>query len=330
MKRNLFLLFYCFLFSSCATLFSKKNCFVQVSSDIPNSKIKIKDSIYSLPAKISLKRSNEKVAIELINDTISNKYVLKPSISPAFIFGNLAFVYFFPIAQGVDFTNQNRYYYRKKINFNSSKKDSIIRTNVEENANKFANRFSNYFKKKYPTQKGQFNFNFNVTSLNFLKYKPRNEDIQRDFALPSAKIGVGYFYKNKTFVSLDFKALTSLIVFGESFAPYERTFINLYSSSITNNNVLNRFSVGYGVNYSIYSWKKQFINYQPSQSSITKTNYALGLKGNIYYQLNSLMFVGLNYDNSFFQINPNSKLISNQNINFEVLLKIKIRKNIKQ
>ncbi len=320
--KNKIILFSFFLLTSCATIFSKKICYVKIASDIPNSKIKIKDSVFSLPVKIALKRSKEKLSVVLFNDSISKPFILKPSLSPKFIFGNLFFINFHPIAHGVDFTNPKRFYYRKEVYLNSNTKDSIIKTNIEVNVDKF----TGHFKKKYPSQKGQFNYCFNLTSLNFLKHKPENEEFQEEFTPLSLKIGLDYFYKNKAFVSTDFKILTKLIFFGENFDPYERTFINSHWLSITNNNVWNRFSIGYGLNYSKNNWKKEFIDYYPSQNTIIKTSHSLGLKGNLYYQLNSLMYVGVNYDNSFFQIYPNSKIISNQILNFEFLLKIKKKK----
>lgn len=325
MKKFLFIVIYCLSLSSCSTLFTKKNCFVKINSDIPNSKIKIKDSVYTIPAKISLKRSKEKLSVVLFNDSISKKYVLKPSVSPNFIFGNLFFLDIWPLAYGVDFTNQKRFYYKKVINLNSKLQDSIIRTNVEQNAR----RIANYFTKEYPKQKGQINLMVNPGSFNFITYKPENEVVENYFTVLNVKFGVDYFYKEKNFVSVDIKALSSFFDFGYRFDPYERKYINSIMLSFTNNHVLNRFSFGYGINSGVNIWKKEFINYEPSQNTITKTNYTAGLKGNVYYQLNSRLFLGINYDNSFFQIYPKSKIVLNQNINFELLIKFKKKRKNK-
>jgi hypothetical protein len=69
--RNLIFLIPIIFLSSCATLILRKDYDIRVSSNVPNAKAEILDSVYCLPAEFQIKRSKEDLNIKLLSDSIN-------------------------------------------------------------------------------------------------------------------------------------------------------------------------------------------------------------------------------------------------------------------
>ncbi len=76
----------------------KKEYGVRLSTDVKNAKAKVLDSVYNLPAMIKAKRSKKDLKRRLISDSIERDYIAKASPNKKFLFSNLYWFYFLPIA----------------------------------------------------------------------------------------------------------------------------------------------------------------------------------------------------------------------------------------
>jgi hypothetical protein len=84
-----------FFLTSCATLMLKKDYNIKVSSNVPNAKAEIQDSVYSLPSEFLIKRSKEDLNIKLFTDSIERNYIVKASPNAKIIIINSNFFMFF-------------------------------------------------------------------------------------------------------------------------------------------------------------------------------------------------------------------------------------------
>jgi len=87
MAKRLLPLLLLFFLSSCATLFSKKTYEMEVRS-ATYTKVKVYDSVFTLPAKVKVNRSKEALPMVFISDTISKNHLIKASLSSKFLYGN--------------------------------------------------------------------------------------------------------------------------------------------------------------------------------------------------------------------------------------------------
>jgi hypothetical protein len=109
MIRSVIIVILFFSFASCATIFTKKSYELELNS-YSNTKVQVYDSIYKLPTKLNVIRSKNNLPIILISDSLNKEFILKPSISPKFLYGNLSFVHFAPIGYLIDLTTVKRFY----------------------------------------------------------------------------------------------------------------------------------------------------------------------------------------------------------------------------
>lgn len=72
------------MLSSCATIFHDSSHDVVFSSDAPGAKVQVNDSIYQLPATISLKRSRDDLSVKLISDSLTRDFIVYSSLNNTF------------------------------------------------------------------------------------------------------------------------------------------------------------------------------------------------------------------------------------------------------
>ncbi len=292
-------------FSSCATISHKKTYILEIKSDIV-SKVKVYDSIYDLPVNIIVKRSSEKLKLTHIFDSIKKEHNLNWKLNPSYIYGNV-FSYFFT-GYLIDLTNPRRFYYGKTIILNKNDSIKIIKTPIFNPVLEYGNQFVNHFTKAYPTKKGKFDITFSIPIASNFEMRPLNERIKKSFGF-GISIGADYYYKKNKFVSLN------LTAFADKFAPdgyfddgaYERERIYSSNISLSDNFKINRFSLGYGLNFAKNTWEfsklEEFETFNKSLYK-SKTSYNLGLIFNGYYQIFEYFYVGLNYRPTVFQTYP--------------------------
>ncbi|RZJ53096.1 MAG: hypothetical protein EOO44_09595 [Flavobacterium sp.] len=328
MKKNALLILLIISLSSCATVFNKKTQTLSVTTNITDASAKINDSIYKLPVKIIVKRSKKELPIELVSDSLTKKYTLKPSVNGKFVFGNLLFFQLFPVGYITDFTNQKRFYYQDKVFLDVQDSVGVIKTDLSTGFESFKHHFT----KEYPTKKGQINFVVALPYVNTFHSEPTNETPVNQTGFFGFSAGIEYFYTNKRYFSANFRAVTDFkLPFPaplDQDGEYER--LNSISFGLTHNHKIKRFSVGYGLNYSRNGWYKHYDEYYVNdvdKESTKKINKTLGATLNSYYQISSFFFIGVNYNQSFLNLNKSSDSKFENVISLDFTFKLSPNKN---
>jgi len=328
MTKRLLPLLLMILLSSCSTIFTKEIYKMEVRSDT-YKQVKVYDSTFNLPAAIEVKRSKEALPMVFISDTISKNYLLKASLSPKFLYGNLAVIPF-GVGYLVDLTTQKRFYYGKSISVNAS--DTLTENNTLARHYEISNKnVSNYFTRDFDTRKGQLNVIASIPWVNSFHFKPIGKSAQNNTGFLGIGTGVEYFYREKNFVGFYASAAIDFMVPFPAPVTYdgEQEFFYSLAAGLTNNHKLNRFTVGYGLNYSRNTWRLSNNEYDPSMEGSRmpeyKSNNSLGLMANGYYQLGKNFFMGLNYKPSLLALDNTPKLNYEHVISLDLVWKIKLK-----
>lgn len=306
MKNILF--FIAFLVVSCSTISTNKNILVSIKSNAPEAVVKINDSTYQLPAKIWLNRSNKDIPLELKSGAITKNYQLQPSVNYKFVFGNLLFFHLAPVAYVVDCTNSKRFAYQSNAFLDINDSIGIIKTPMAKNFTKFKNHFT----KEYPVQKGQTNLVASLPAYNTLNFRPKGEDPKNYVGIGGIAIGVEHFYSPKKYLAASIKAtlfndLDPIGFLGESFGSYDYEEFYSLSFNLTHNHKINRFYLGYGLNWTNNIWIRKTYTEEDFGDGIytysKKVNNLLGLSLNGSYQISKYLFLGCSYNQSFLDLN---------------------------
>ena len=320
-----------FSLTSCATIFTKKTYKLEIKS-FANTKVKVYDSIYNLPAKIEVKRSKNVLPIVLISDTIKKNYLLKPSISPKYLYGNLSFVHFAPIGYLVDLKTEKRFYYGKSIFLNISDTITQIKTPISRSYSNSKEGIYTFFTKNHITDKGQINVTFSIPWINNFAFKPSGEDQKNSTGFFGISTGIEYYHNKYKFISLNASAVIDLIAPVPASISYdgEQETLSALTISLTENHKFNRFTLGYGLNFSKNNWKldnTEFDENVPnSKKPIFKSNYGIGFISNVYFRLGEDFYIGLNYKPTLLNIKPLQKFQYEHVISFDLMWKIRLKK----
>jgi len=221
----------------------------------------------------------------------------------------------------VDLTNQKRFYYGKSISLNIN--DTLTEISKKNVSHHFANDFD--------TNAGQVNVIVSLPWVNSFHFKPMGETTQNNTGFLGIGMGVEYFYKEKNFVGLYGSAAINFLAPVPVPIAYdgEHEFLSSLAIGLTNNHKLERFTVGYGLNYSRNTWRLWNDAYDPlvegSRKPMTKSNNSLGLIANGYYQFGKQFFVGLHYKPSLLVLHTNPKLHYEHVISLDLVWKFKIK-----
>ena len=319
LKKIFWLLPVILCLTSCATILAGKEYNVKLYSNIPDAKAKVNDSIYNLPATVTILRSKKELPVTLITNSATTNILLRPRVNPWFIYGNLPLgILGYPI----DLTNNKRFYYGREIlldNINNNKDSLQAREKID------------YFKRDFPTHKGQINVTASIPYANGFNLQPHNEPAKSYFGFFGFSIGAEYFYKDKRFLkfntgsSIDFMVPFPAPV--DRDGPYETA--NATNLTLTNNHKLGRFTFGYGLNYAIYAWRivnpdHTFPVYGPA--SRKRNSHALGISLSAYHQFSNTVFLGVVYNPTFMNKFPLTEFKYQHAISLDLLFKFTIHK----
>lgn len=288
------------LLSSCATVLKRKSCDIKVSSNVEAAQIQVLDSTYNLPAKFSVKRSKMDLPIRLISDTLTKDFVVKSSLNPTFIFGNLLWMEFCPAAYLIDLTNQKRFYYCKSIFLDKFDTTAIIEPVI-------LNKLHKYLSKTYPTYKNQLFLTVSIPWVNNFYLQPNLEPTKFNTGFWGFSAGLDYFYSDTKFFNVSFSVASDFFLPVPAAVDIYGVHEFMYSGyvSFTHNYKVKRFNLGYGINGSANYWEfRSDVNNSTVNNLITKTSSSLGIRTNIYYQVGKHFFTGLIYRPSFLRIDP--------------------------
>ena len=323
--RNICFLILLLLMSSCATLISRRDYSIKVSTNLPNAKAEILDSTYKLPANFKIKRSKEDLRIKLIGDNIEKSYIVKSSPNAAFLYGNLICYPILPVMYGIDFTNQKRFYYGKSIFLNSSDTTSIIRPKISK-------ALHNYWSKTYETNKGQINLIYSLPWVNSFYLKPNQETPKINTGFWGISAGLEYFYKKNKYVSLTGSAVMDFFIPFPAAVDFsgEVESMNSVYVSLMDNYRFGRFSLGYGVNFSSNTWRlvyhDGFDPPPPTREPAKKSDNSIGLTFDGYHQLGKGFYIGLIYRPTIATVYPDFEFKYEHLISLDFKWKIRLKK----
>lgn len=329
MTKYLLSLVLLLVLSSCATVFTKKTYEMEVSSQT-YSMVKVNDSSFFLPAKIQVKRSKQDLAMVFSNDSISRNYVLQSSLSPKFLYGNLAIM---PPGVGylVDLSNEKRFYYGKAVSVNTNDTLSEITLEDKKQYKVPKKNVSGNFRNDFETNKGQINLIVSIPYVNSFHFNPTNETSKNNTGFLGFGTGVEYFYKKNNFIGLSASGVIDFLAPVPAPISYdgEHEFFSSLAIGLTHNHKINRFTFGYGLNYAKNTWKLSNNDYDPlietSRKPVTKSNNSLGLIANGYFQVGKRFFVGVNYKPSLVNLNVSPKLNYEHVISLDFVWKFKLK-----
>lgn len=317
------------LTTSCATYFNKKQYLLNLSARQANSTAKVYDSLYQLPAKILVTRSKANLPIVLESDGKQKAFELKAEPSRKFILGNLPFIYLWPIAYGIDYTNHNRFYYGQHIKLDINDTTMVLKKGFLRSA---TNAFRRYFNDPYPGKKGQINFTSGTPVASSI-YNQSSYRNQATSSLLGFKAGFDYFYSDRKFLN----ASATILLSDTALLPVDHmeSYTDTYSYyiSLTDNFAHKRFSFGYGLHYSLNELKVVDKHPMPKGAEVAVPsittyckNYALGVNVNAYFRFYKDFHIGMVYRPDIYLVKPEAKFNYGHAISAEIIWKIRLKK----
>lgn len=323
--RNILFLILLFFLSSCATLITRRSYNIKVSTDLPDARIELLDSTYILPAKFKIRRSKEDLKIKLIGDSIEKNFVVKASPNAAFLYGNLIWTYLSPAAYLIDFTNQKRFYYGRRLRLNSFDTLGIIRPKISK-------YYYDYWSKTYETNKGHINVKCSFPWVNSFYLHPIQETPKINTGFWGVSGGLEYFYKKNKYVSLTGSAVMDFFIpfpAAVEFSGERKSMYSIYIS-LTDNYNFRRFTLGYGINLSNNTWRLSYYDRfdppPPTREPVTKISNSVGFTFDAYHQLTENLYVGLIYRPTILNVYPDVAVKYEHLISIDFMFKLRIKK----
>jgi hypothetical protein len=184
-------------------------------------------------------------------------------------------------------------------------------------------------KKSNSFEKGDFRLEINLPHFNYLSFNPNKEFKDSEFGFNGYGLGFEYNYSENRFLGVN---SSYVITFELPFpAPVDSEYNKILSSfslNLTDNLIKNRFTFGYGINFSINTWKEWTRDFDQinliETSSKTIDNRNIGLTFNSYYRLGKTIHLGLIYQPSLLNLNNKPQFIYEHQISLAVKWKFRL------
>lgn len=286
-------------------------------SELPNTKIEIKDSVYAVyshryykdndaeEAKIKFSKRTPFLRIKIFqNDTLLNDTTVK--------FDR------FKMRNSVVDTLGNIKFYR-----NLSKL--------------FSNKYAEWEFYKY--KKHSVNALISIPEINAYNFDIENENRINQAGFLGIGLGIEYFYKDNKSIQLRGDGIWSFIA--PIPAPYDPDRYNSWKTcgawnmNLTDNFSLKRFQLGYGLNYARNIWNARgYYSKQPDElaegkqaefiDGVREVHQMLGFTLQANYRLGNFYYLGAIYRPSFFQLSK-PKFTYEHSISIEFLMKFVLK-----
>ena len=315
--------------TSCSTVFRTKTHTINVFSNAQEAKVTVNDSVYSLPAKIKLLRSKKPITLFYQSENKQFDTIVHAVKGPVFYLGNLPSLPFFGVGYWVDLTTQKRFKYPKNIFLNDKDglliqeykadryiakrniTDTVRQLEIRENINKhFAAadakrqvREQREFKRYNPTS-GTFKFNIQPPTLSLMGFSSKNTNV--DYFSNSVGgmgfgIGFDYYYKDNRFISLDLSHRVNQFNPPGLHTEYDFLSHNL-NISLRKGHRYKRLEYSYGLAFNLFDNE-----YSQGNRSVYNSYNSLGFSGLFSYQLTSVMYIGVRYNPSVYNLKSFNK-----------------------
>ncbi len=301
------------LLSSCASVFNSQTTKVTLHTVSPSRIVFNNDTIPTSDNQVKIKvyRKQQPLVITTITDTLTKEYQIASKNSTAY-YSNIFFNY--GLGMLVDMDNPKRFTYPSHVFLNP--KDSIVP----------------FIKKDYSAQKGSVFLHFGIPYINNLIFQPEGEGTKSSGGFLGITLGLDYYHSEKQYLNFSTGVATDFPVFIPVAYDYEGyyEFQSSANISFSNNHILNRFSVGYGLAYARNMWDLREGSLGPGTSPsdrtpVFKANNTLGLVFPAYYRLGNRFHLGINYKPSLFDLDSGG-LQYEHVISLELVWKLRVKK----
>lgn len=319
--------------TSCATVLHKKNYPINIQSNESEAKIKVNDSIYSLPISTIVERSNKDLTLILLTETKNIEFKAKPKLTSTFKYWNLigsfpGALYFYAI----DLTNKKRYYYGKSILLNT--KDTpvtILNPKKDPLKGSYTKTYTTKkFTELYPKNKGEFNLHVSIPYVNSFHLKPIDEGVKSNTGFLGITAGLDYYYRKNQFLSLTFCGAIDFIAPFPAPYSWEGEYESMSTTYIglSNNHKIKRFSIGYGLVYAKNTWNLAIDTWPdsppPTREPAHKSYNTLGLVLPIYFQVGKSFNIGVIYRPTFYRFTLTDQFQYEHLISLDLAWKIRL------
>ena len=347
--HTLLLLFAVVTLTSCSTILHRKQQKINVFSNAENATITVNDSVYSLPAKVKLLRTNKPVTLSYQSENKQFDTIIPSKSGPLFYLGNLVTSPFFGAGYWVDLMNHKRFQYKKNIFINDKNglliqeykadryiakrniTDTVRQNEIRENINKHfeavaakkAFKAQREFKRFNPTA-GTFKFFMAPPTLSLIGLSAKNPNLdQFNNFVGGVGFGLGgdYYYKDNRFISLELSNRVNQ--FDDFWWSGHEVLARKLDISVRKGHRKNRFEYSYGISYTYtdynYSLPRDNSPIKPFMSDDNRRHFtdsysALGFSTLINYQLTSVMYIGVRYNPSIYSFRSSGKSFDYEHI----------------
>lgn len=324
MKKILLLLITAIISTSCVSILNDKTYVVNIHSNEPNIKVKVQDSIYTLPVTTEIARSKQDLVFTLLKEPKNVEFRVKPKTSGKLLL-NIPIILIPPfipglIGAGTDFYNDKKFHYGKSFYLNT--KDSTVTRKKSKKA-----PFNYYLPAKYRKRKGEFDLHISIPFVNSFLNQPIGETTHLSTGFRGISTGLDYYHNKKQFLNLSASYTTDYaFIITEPNDIYELGSPERnYSSylSLSNNHKIKRFLLGYGFSYSKNKWVPG-TGTKASNTTATQNHNALGLVFPAYYQLGRTFNIGIIYRPTFYRFTTTDQFQYEHLISLDFAWKIKL------
>jgi hypothetical protein len=288
------ILMVCCLLPSCATIFNRPNQHVVVRTTKPTKLIYNNDTISTEynRAVLHAKRQKKPLEFAVLTDTGAKTVKVESYLSFAYIaniftYGNIPGLL-------IDLYTDKRFAYPKILLNDDYSINSLKKSFVE-------------------SKKGDFLLNISFPMGNWFYLRPDGEPEKNIVGVLGFSMGLDYFHSQKQFLNLSATEAVDVPDIGYRYGKYEKESTRYLS--LSNNHVLNRFTIGYGLSYAHNAW--EFVNGPGRRDSIStpltgrpsqsKSNNALGLVFSGYFKIIAGVNMGVIYRPTFMRFGSADK-----------------------
>jgi len=318
-RRLLFVVFYSFVLTSCASLIHRPTMYVNIYTDLDSATVYINDSqkSYSTPAQIEVERSNTDLKIMVGKDSVLNAHKITSRLSLAFWAGNF-FNQTYGIGYAIDLTSPKRFTYPR---------NNYI---ILDSSNRF---FSSGVQKPLrwvPPVRNQLSLKISIPEGNHF-YINQGTDYGSAFGFTGLSAGLEYYVTDRYSINSDFAVMTDFMM--PFPAPIE-TDVGSHRSTASILDIQLGYDIksfhldaGFQGNRTTYYDSAHFLLFPDNTAAtrFTSRQFSAGLAFSGYYKFTNGFNLGLNYYPSLAVWNIGEfDFHYSHLITFEILFKIRL------
>lgn len=317
--------------ASCSTLFSGRSYYLTVTTNARNAKAEVNNEVKPLPAEFKVPRSRrDTLNLTLITeDSLQKYYRIVPRMRPSTYLGNAVWLLGYPIAFYVDTKNDRGYFYGNHLYLDKDSLQAEV-PGIFEGFSKNSGSISGSYQ---DAQKDGSNITWSIPYGNFFYFNPKMNKPVSSAGFYGLSVGVEYFYQNNRYIKASGSAIINFPMFIPVPVDSDGVTESFYSigGSLTDNFVLNRFTIGYGLTVAKNKWIYDNDGNDPDVPLIpgnTKrmelASLSAGLQVNGYFRMGRQFHIGVIYNPYLYDFAPTGRLNYQHTISIDLLWKLRI------